>query len=172
MGVVVLVLVYGGWAKVTEVKNRITQRVDVVYKLPKEACPCSDGERIRKMTKHVQKIEHANVCRLVEAFDDPEDVYLIYRQIHGKDLFSNIVKSENMTEQTVARIILQLARALSAGADLDPSVIHGALVPKNIFQDSSGAIILTDMGLIDLLKTDPVDNLKKGSMAFIAPEVL
>jgi len=157
--------------KVAVARNKLTKRIDVVYKLPKSMSPSVDGQQISETLRHLQSIEHPNICRLIEAFDDPAFVYLIYTKVDG-ELLVKYVKNEGLSERKVADIGFQVLRALSVASKLQPPVVHGALAPKNILMTSQGAVILTDLGLIDVLKPDPIQKLQKDSFAYLPPEIV
>jgi len=158
--------------KVAEARNKITMAVDVVYKLPKSSFPCSKGSQISAVIHQLQKIEHPNICRLVEGFDDAGCIYLVYQKVAAEPLHSHVLKTRHMSERRAAEIGWQLARALFVGSTCEPPIVHGALVPKNVLIDVGGCVKLTDLGLVDLVKPDPVCKLQRDTLAFMAPEVV
>lgn len=157
--------------KVAIARNKLTKRIDVVYKLPKAMSPCTIGQEVSDRIKQVMTIEHPNVCRLIEAFDDHAFVYVIYVKIEGMILAQWIQKT-GLNERKVADIIFQVVRALSVCDALQPPVRHGALAPKNIMLDSQGTVTINDLGLIGLLKPDPIQKLHKETLSYLAPEIL
>mmetsp|Transcript_151521 Transcript_151521/g.486244 ORF Transcript_151521/g.486244 Transcript_151521/m.486244 type:complete len:531 (-) Transcript_151521:145-1737(-) len=156
--------------KVLVARNKLTKRVDVVYKLPKAMSPSTDGQEVANQLRQIMTIEHPNICRLIEAFDDPAFVYLVYTKLEGELLGKSVIK-RGLSERKVADIGFQICRALSVSSGMIPPIIHGALAPKNIIVTGQGTVVLTDLGLIDLLKPDPIHKLQKDSFAYMAPEV-
>mmetsp|Transcript_147298 Transcript_147298/g.270533 ORF Transcript_147298/g.270533 Transcript_147298/m.270533 type:complete len:547 (-) Transcript_147298:30-1670(-) len=156
--------------KVTEVKNNITMQIFASYKLPKSLFPCKNGEEISKRIKKLQEIEHPNVCRLIEAFDDYGCLYIIYQNVGGKTIVDEINNTKFMSEQKAADVGRQIIRALNCAST--NGLIHGSLVPKNILVQPAGGIIVTDVGLIDLVKQDEITKANKASFSFLAPELL
>jgi len=159
-------------SKVVEVRNRITLRIYAAYQLPKTSCPCRVGKEISSVISQVQQLEHPNICGLVEGFDDPKYIYLVYQKVCGQTLFAHIAKTKSLTERKAAGICWQVVRALKTCAQADIPIIHGALAPKNILITVAGDVVLTDVGLIDLIKPDPVHKIQKDAISFMAPEVV
>jgi len=158
--------------KVFEVRNKITMRVDVSYKLPKNAMPCASADALVNRIQGLQALEHPNICRLIEAFDDRSHIYLIYEKVNGEVLLKSLGQSKHLSERKVSNIAWQLIRALCVGATSEPPVMHGALSPRNIMVEKHGEIIVTDLGIIDVLKPDPVHKIVSDQFPYIAPEVL
>jgi serine/threonine protein kinase len=157
-------------SKVQEVRNKITMQIFVNYKIPKASFPSRNGKEISKRIAQLQGIEHPNVCRLVEAFDDPGFVNIIYHYVNGGLLFDLITKQRHMSEKRGSEIARQLLRALHVC--YERGLIHGALVPKNILINSAGGIVITDFGLIDLVKPDTIAKISMECLCYTAPEIV
>lgn len=158
--------------KVFEVRNKITMRVDVAYKLPKNAMPCKSAFAVADRIGTLQCLEHPNICRLMEAFDDRSHINLIYEKVNGELLLNHIGQSKHLSERKVGSIAWQLVRALCVGATSEKPVLHGALTPRNIMMEKHGEIIVTDLGIIDVVKPDPVHKVIGEDFIYVAPEVL
>lgn len=157
--------------KVSEVKNKITSRIYVDYKLQKSTFPCNDPLEILGTLQKLQQIEHPNICKMIEAFDDRGCIHIIYNHTHGLPLLEHIDKTKHMSERKASDIGRQLVRALACGEKI--GIAHGALVPKNIFVSKSGEdVVITDFGLVDCVKPDTVHRMDMDSLAFTAPEIL
>mmetsp|Transcript_85684 Transcript_85684/g.239444 ORF Transcript_85684/g.239444 Transcript_85684/m.239444 type:complete len:617 (-) Transcript_85684:105-1955(-) len=158
-----------GTDRVFIARNRITRTLFVAYKLPKIECPCNDGDVISGLIKKLQKLDHPNVCRLFEAFDDPAFVILVYQELPKVSLLESIKEIQHMSEQRAAEICLNLVRSIIASASMD--LVHGALSPKHILMRETRPVVI-DVGLIDTLKQDPIHKLNRDVLSYVAPEVI
>jgi len=161
--------------KVFEVRNKITGVISVCYKCPKRISPCSEGEKISDIIKKLQSIEHPNLSVLMEAFDDPRFVHVIYVHAKSLPLFAYCERcKDSFSEQTASSIILQLVRVVSVCDSYN--FVHGLLVPKNILvQKEHTHVYVTNLGIAGVIKPHPYMTLAtkdKATVQFIAPELL
>lgn len=56
----------------------------------------------------LQKLDHPNVLKLYEYFEDDKNVYLITELCKGGELFDKIIKEEFFSEREAARIFKQI----------------------------------------------------------------
>lgn len=161
--------------KVRVVRNKVTKATYVAYTLQKKNLPCRDVEKMARSIRCLQGLDHPNVCRLLEAFEDhsketSEDmVHLIYAQAIGIPLLKYVAQY-GFSEETAANLVQQVTRALKHGDE--SGVCHGAVVPKNIFVSSTGKVMMTDFGLAYLLKPPPLESACEEDFAFLPPEAL
>jgi len=156
--------------KVFQVKHKVSHIVYVAYRIAKEAIPCEDPDTITTLCKTLLNLDHPNVCRLFEAFDNKWCLYLIYEQVRGKPLFSQLKADGNITERIAAGIVQQISHALNNAFDF--GIVHGALCPKNLLLNNNGMLEVTDIGLAGILKPYAIDELDKDVYSFLAPEVV
>jgi len=96
-------------------------------------------------------------------------VHLVYSKVSGPPLLESISKQGGHSEEKVAAIAYQLARALSVGVDI--GVFHGALAPKNLFMNGD-RVEITDFGLAGLMKPAALGSGPCKSMFYMAPEMV
>lgn len=158
--------------KVHSVRNKVTEATYVSYTLEKSSVPCKDNETLSGLIKRLQCLDHPNICRLFEAFDEPRKatVHLIYEKAIGMPLLK-YVDQYGFSEENAANLIQQVARALKYG-DEHGGVHHGAVAPKNIFVSTTGRVTMTDFGLAYLLKPSPLEGSREEDFLFLPPEAL
>jgi len=156
--------------KVIQVRHTLTKGTYVAYRLAKETIPCRDAEKITTLCRTLVNLQHPNVCRLFEAFDDKWCLYLIYEKVGGKVLFEQYKNESSISERTAANVAIQISNALINA--LDYNIVHGALHPKNLLLSSSGMLEVTDIGLAGTLKSHAVDSVNTSTFGFLAPEVV
>lgn len=156
--------------KVLQIKQKLSNVVYVAYRLAKENVPCRDPEKITTLCRTLINLEHPNICRLYEAFDDDWCLYLVYEQVGGKTLFEQLKKNGKITERICASVLCQVSNALSNALNL--GIVHGALHPKNMLLSNNGTLEVTDVGLAGTLKSYVIDNVTKDTYNFLAPEIV
>lgn len=155
-----------------EVKNRVTGVVYVLNSLKKTDTPCSDSGLISDTLKSVRDLDHPNILALFEVFDEPQTVHLVYQHARSVLLYQFIkLKHKQMNEGMVSKIVRQLFRVVIASAAA--RVCHGCLTPKEIYvQSDTLHVVVSDVGLVGILKYMPMARGDKFNIAFIAPEVV
>ena len=65
-------------------------------------------ERFQTEVKILQTLDHPNVIKLYEYFEDDTNVYLVTELCSGGELFDRILEAEFFTEEVAARIFKQI----------------------------------------------------------------
>jgi len=141
--------------------------------ITKKAMKPRDLKRLGDEVNILKKLAHPNINRLIETFDTKNHLYIVLELLMGENLFENIIKRRNYTEDDAANVVRQVARACEY---MHPrGVIHRDLKPENLvyLDKKKEHICVTDFGLSksvenegDLMKT------ACGTPAFVAPEIL
>jgi len=134
----------------------------------------------------LQEINHQNVIKLVDFFEDEDYIHLVTELCHGGELFTRIVEKSSgpthhdsdvscFSEHTAARIIHQILDAVAYMHDRN--IVHRDIKPENILFESSddySPIKIIDFGLsrkhFDTF--EPPMTSVVGTSYYIAPEVL
>eukprot|EP00930_Biecheleria_cincta_P000268 TRINITY_DN10054_c1_g1_i1.p1 TRINITY_DN10054_c1_g1~~TRINITY_DN10054_c1_g1_i1.p1 ORF type:complete len:631 (-),score=106.51 TRINITY_DN10054_c1_g1_i1:37-1929(-) len=74
-------------------------------------------------------IEHPNICKLHDAWEDSKCVYLVMEFCSGGNLMSIAAQSVNFSETNVAVLVLQMVQAVSHLHE--QGLVHGDLRPEN-----------------------------------------
>ena len=116
-------------------------------------------------------MDHPNVVKLFEAYQDKKRYYIITEMITGGELFDQITKRPYFSERDAAHIMKQVFSAIAyCHAN---NIVHRDLKPENIVLDKNGHVKLTDFGLSKENVGDLWDNKSfVGSIAYLAPEIL
>jgi calcium-dependent protein kinase len=61
-------------------------------------------DRFKQEITILQKLDHPNVLKLFEYFEDEKNVYLVTEACRGGELFDRIIENEFFSEQEAARI--------------------------------------------------------------------
>lgn len=120
----------------------------------------------------LQKVQHSNIIRLIEYFEDPSYYYILTGLCEGGELFDRIVdKDRKITEKQAAMYIKSLLEALQSIHK--KNIVHRDLKPENLmFQDDSdkSPMILIDFGCAKVVEDDKVYKDLVGTPYYLAPE--
>lgn len=127
------------------------------------------------MLKEIQilkMLDHPNIIKCFEIFEDDRKFYIATEYCSGGDLFGEIVKMQSFNEAQVAKIIFQILSALSYCHE--KSVIHRDLKPENILilENKSGIHLkIADFGSSCIYEEEVKITGCFGSSYYLAPEV-
>ena len=132
----------------------------------------------RKLLAHemsiLKKIDHPNIIRIYEIYEERAGLYIVTEYCKGGDLFERIEKLKKINENDTRIIIKQLAYALSYCHS--NKIVHRDIKPENILLLSDD---ITDLRikLIDFGTAIEYNSSKKlkdmyGSSYYISPQVI
>lgn len=164
----------GAFGEVRRVIHRATNEGRAVKIFRKDlAVTSSSQQKLMEEINILRSLDHPNIIRVYEFFEDAKRFYIVMEQCNGGELFEEILKRQNFGEPQAAIILHQL---FSAVAYLhDSGIIHRDLKPENILLEEKGDIM--NIKLIDFGTAVRVDKNKTikgaiGTAYYIAPEVL
>lgn len=120
----------------------------------------------------MKKLDHPNILRIFEVYQDQKRYYLITELCTGGELFDEIAKKSVFSEKDAAVIIEQILEAISYCHSR--SIVHRDLKPENILIDSqnNNNIKVIDFGTSQKMQPKVKMNQAFGTSYYIAPEVL
>lgn len=126
----------------------------------------------------LSKIDHQNIIRLFEIYEDAKYIYLIMEMCTGGELFDRIInhinKNQMFTEREAASIFKQLMSAICYCHS--QNICHRDLKPENLLylnKNEDSPIKVIDFGLSRLFsQTDHKMKTKVGTAYYVSPEVL
>lgn len=126
----------------------------------------------------LRSLQHPNICKLLDAFEDDRNVYLVLEHVDGGDLFEALERNQfaKLDERCVAALAKQVFEALRRCHDA--SLIHRDIKPENVMLTSGSAAVptvkLIDFGLAGRVcdQGDPLLADVAGTEAYMAPESL
>ena len=127
----------------------------------------------RREVSLLAQLEHANLPRLYEHFQEPEHWYLIMDFIEGETLeeYQSKIPNKRLQLSETLDIGLQLCTVLEYLHTRQPPIIFRDLKPANIMRTSTGKIYLIDFGIARYFKQGQAkDTIALGSPGYAAPE--
>lgn len=119
----------------------------------------------------MQTVDHPNIVKYYETYDDVKFIYLVMELCPQGELFDKITEGENFSERDAAVIMEKLIKAIMHCHGMN--IIHRDIKPDNVMYSVDGEVKLIDFGLAKQTATKgEVIHAIAGTPYFIAPEVL
>jgi calcium-dependent protein kinase len=119
-------------------------------------------------------IDHPNIIKLFETYEDENNYYLVMEHLIGGDLFSRIERMKEINEAYIALIFYKIISAINYCHSI--GVVHRDIKPDNIlFEDESddAEIKILDFGLSRKFSQNySIMHSFIGTPYFVAPEVI
>lgn len=121
----------------------------------------------------MKEMEHPNIIRLYETFEDDQNVYLVMELCEGGELFDRIITEGTFSEKAAAAYVRQILSALFYLHNR--GVCHRDIKPENFLLGSKhpdAQLKLIDFGLSARFSNNGFMRSKSGTPYYVAPEVL
>ena len=101
-------------------------------------------KKFLKEAKHIAKLDHPNIIRIIDVFDENSTSYYVMEYIEGGSL-SNKLGTTGLSMSEATRYILQVAEALKYIHK--KNIAHLDIKPSNIMLNGNDEIVLIDFGV-------------------------
>ncbi|KAH9366474.1 hypothetical protein HPB48_022308 [Haemaphysalis longicornis] len=128
---------------------------------------------IRKEIDIMNQLHHPKLIRLHDAFEDDDEMVLIYEFMSGGELFERITAEDyKMSEAEVINYMRQICEGVKHMHE--KNIIHLDLKPENIMCQTKNStnVKLIDFGLATKLDPNEVVKISTGTAEFAAPEIV
>ncbi len=161
----------GGMATIFRARDEVAgERVAVKLLRPEIAADHDLVVRFRREALAASALDHPNIVACLATGSDPAGPYLVMALIDGEDLTTRLRRETTIPPADVARIGLDVARAL--GVAHRHGIVHRDVKPGNILLATDGRALVTDFG-IARLADDAEGTLPGtilGSVQYFSPE--
>jgi len=132
-----------------------------------------EKELIRKEIDIMNQLHHNKLINLHDAFEDDDEMVLIFEFLSGGELFERITaEGYVMSEAVVINYMRQICEGLKHMHE--QSIIHLDIKPENIMCKTkvSADVKLIDFGLATKIDPNEVVKVSTGTAEFAAPEIV
>jgi len=162
----------GGFSVVVEGKDKRTGRRCAVKCVKKVKVEGDDIKLLRREIKIMKKVDHPNILKLFEVYEDEEESFLVMELVEGKELFDKIVEKGQYSEKDASNIVRQIVSAVEYLHS--NGIAHRDLKPENLLSagdDDTEVIKIADFGFSKKFDEEKLMT-SCGSPGYVAPEVL
>jgi len=166
----------GSYGTVCKAKHKETGQMRALKTISKKAV-AKNEDRFRQEIAIMKMMDHPNIIKLRETFDDHRNIYLVMDLCSGGELFDRIIEAGHFTEKQAANLMQQIARAIFYMHT--NHIVHRDLKPENFLFSSKDMIDkkenllkIIDFGLSCVFKPGEDLKTKAGTPYYVAPEVL
>lgn len=159
----------GAYSEVREALHIPSNEMRAVKIIYKKDCSKDDQNRIYREVKILKNLDHPNIIKVYEYFDDEKFIYIVMELVYGGELFEKIMEEHHFSEKKAAEIFIQILTAVNYLHS--NKIVHRDLKPENILFDGES------IKIIDFGTSRGFDSSKKmkgfhGTPYYVAPEVL
>lgn len=163
----------GSYGSVSKCVNKVTGQERALKTIPKSAMKNLD--RLKAEIAIMKLMDHPNIIKLYESFEDHRNLYLVMELCKGGELFDRIIDSGHFTEVQAAIVMQNIFRAVHyMHANF---ICHRDLKPENFLFTTKEPIEKTSLKIIDFglahkFGPNTVLTTKAGTPYYVAPQVL
>lgn len=162
----------GGFSVVVEATEKATGDKYAVKCIKKTMVEGEDIKLLRREIKIMKRVNHPNILKLYEVFEDEDEFFLVMELVNGKELFEKIVEKGQYSEKDAAHIVKQIVSAVMYLHE--QGIAHRDLKPENLLSagdEETETIKIADFGFSKNFGEEKLMT-SCGSPGYVAPEVL
>jgi calcium-dependent protein kinase len=171
----------GNFGIVIKAEEKLTGQIRAIKIINKQRLETMDADLnlLANEFSILQELDHPNIVRLYEVYEDPKYVYFVMEYLQGWSLFDRLTSEEHMlTEDNNREIFYQLIKGLQYLHK--NGVAHRDIKPENMIfvSEDSKQIKIIDFGVSKYFFSpkDPAKEItlrtQTGSIFYMAPEII
>ena len=163
----------GAFGKVGKCRNLQNDQIWAVKMISKGNMSKRELKELAKEIDIVKDLDHPNIMKMYESYEDKNFLYIVTELIEGGELFDELIRRKKLTEEDAAGVIQQMLEVLSYWHAND--LVHKDLKPENILLEKKkdiGSIKIIDFGTAQKFEKDKKMTEVIGTPYYVAPEVL
>lgn len=134
--------------------------------------PADKLEQVRAEVQNQLTMDHPNICRLLEVYEEPGCIRLVLERMKGSDLFEHLTKRGRYLESDAVGLMRQICGAIAYCHR--QGVCHRDVKLENFCledQSQDARVKMIDFGLSEAFGPMPMTD-ACGTLYYVAPEVL
>jgi len=164
----------GGFSTVHEA-TRNSDGSKFAVKIVEKTMIQEDIKLLKREIDIMKQVDHVNILKLIEIYEDDEKVYIVMELVEGSELFDRIVDKGYYSEKSTVHIVKQILNAVKYLHQ--QGIAHRDLKPENLLCSGEGVnevVKIADFGLSKIFAGEKGEELQTscGTPGYVAPEVL
>jgi calcium/calmodulin-dependent protein kinase I len=163
----------GSFGVVKHAKKIDSSEQFAVKIINKKRLESEDLEALQTEIDLLSQIDHPNIVKLHEIYEDKEFFYMIFELMQGGELFERIVDKDHYSEKEASEALNPIVDAIRYCHSM--GIAHRDLKPENLLyatKESNSLIKITDFGLAKVISEEDMMQTQCGTPSYVAPEVL
>lgn len=164
----------GSFATVKKAKLRATGERFAVKVLSKKKMSEEDKVAMLTEIEILKQVDHPNIVKLVDVFEDERHWCLVMELMTGGELFDQILSKEQFSEAEARDATRAIVDAISYCHS--KGICHRDIKPENLLLANKdcgiASLKIADFGLARLLDDSTLASTTCGTPGYVAPEVL
>lgn len=162
----------GSFAVVRKGIKKSTNTEVAIKIIDKSTLEKDDQLALQTEVEILSQIDHPNIVKLFEVYDEKSKFYMIMEVMEGGELFDRIVEKDHYSEKEAADTMRPIVDAIRYCHTM--GIAHRDLKPENLLyasKDPNSIIKITDFGLARIYSNELMTT-ACGTPGYVAPEVL
>ena len=162
----------GAFGKVFHTQNKHDASFEVAIKVLDKVKLADSINSIMNEVAILNALDHPNIVKYYETYNDEKFIYLVMEYISGKPLFEKIIEqpSNMFSEDQAAQYMRQLFQAINHCHAQE--IVHRDIKPDNIMINANNTVRLIDFGLSKESINQQRLKTIAGTPYYMAPEVI
>jgi len=165
----------GGFGAVREAKDNRTGRPAAIKIIRKNGKSTKDLHRLQEEIAIMRVLDHPNIIRFIESFEDRRCIYICLEICVGGEMFTRIVEAKSFTEELASHCTKQMLLAINYLHQ--NRIMHRDLKPENWLLATKEPVTeaplkLIDFGISKRFTPGVKAKTQAGTPNYVAPEVL
>ena len=164
----------GGYSHVWKVSHKNTGKIYCIKLMSKQKIIQEKiCDQINREVEIMYKTNHPHIIKLINHFEDDQNVYLIMELGAKGQLFSLLKKfSHGIDQMRAAQYMREIISAVKYLHSMNPPIIHRDIKPENILLDNDGRCKLADFGWSNYFIPSKPRRTFCGTPQYLAPEMV
>jgi serine/threonine protein kinase len=163
----------GAFSVVHEAIHKINGGQFAVKVIDKRNLVEKDLACLRMEIEILSKLDHPNIIKLVEVFDEDSHLYIVTELVQGGELFDRIIKRSHYTEDKARDLIVFFLKSMEY-IHLQ-GIVHRDIKAENLLlvsEESDADVKICDFGMAKRVVDLSPPEEPCGTPGYVAPEVL
>eukprot|EP00828_Plagiopyla_frontata_P029523 TRINITY_DN381_c0_g1_i1.p1 TRINITY_DN381_c0_g1~~TRINITY_DN381_c0_g1_i1.p1 ORF type:complete len:679 (+),score=130.05 TRINITY_DN381_c0_g1_i1:82-2118(+) len=165
----------GGFGVVSLGQHLKTKKFYALKKMTKSRLTKTVLKAIQSEIEIMMPLDHENIIKLYDYFEDDNSVVLILEYADGQQLYEKLsaTQQQRFDEQSTWSYVKQLLLAIAYLHNQQPAILHRDIKPENLMLNKEKKIKLVDFGWSNYFEQDQI--MRKtvcGTAAYLSPEMI